>query len=356
MKKKIVSIIAVFTSATLINYSTSGIIFAAESIESDSYDTFVAEEMHDNTGIIDEDVERDLNYRGVFDSDIRDFDTETVEKLNSGEEYSVSVSYYEESNDGLQEMSEDDVEDYFEEIYEEGFEDELHKGETIELSKDKAEEKSFLQKIGLEEKVYAQVCEPKEADTSKLKFTLLAFQSTSDKRNIYVSAVTEWISAPKYTMTDYMNIAARGKDTVFNQNERHAASYQYQIYSYGGSVNPQPINRSDTKPMRVYGDGFYTWVNLCDDTNANKFRSHKIFLNGYFFVNNNKTDGVVNIIMSYMHQIKKLDSNVNVNVSISADGTISMGLSSGNKVVDYYQEISAAPTLTFNYKVVPTYK
>lgn len=356
MKKKIVSIIAIFTSATLLNYSTSGIIFAAESIESDSYDTFIAEEVNDNTGIIDEDVERDLNYRGVFDSDIRDFDSETVEKLNSGEEYSVSVSYYEESNDGLQEMSEDDIEDYFEEIYEEGLEEEFHRGETIELGKDKVEEKSFLQKIGLEENVYAQAGKTMKGETSKLRFVMLAFQSTSDKRNIYVSALAEWKSTPKYTLTDYMSIGVNGKDTVFNKNERYDASYQYEIYSYGGTVNPQPIRRTDKKPMGFDSNGFYTWVNLCDDTSANKFRSHKIFLNGYFFVNNNRTDGVVNIIMNYMHQIKKLDSSINISVSMNSQGYASIGLSSGNKVVDYYQNISAAPKMSFDYKVFPTYK
>ena len=57
MKKKIVSLVAMVTATTLLNYYTGANIYASDDnyVES-SYEQFLLEEAEESTGILDEDV------------------------------------------------------------------------------------------------------------------------------------------------------------------------------------------------------------------------------------------------------------------------------------------------------------
>ena len=70
-------------------------------VKGDGLQKFIKEEKETNTGLIDKKIENNLNDLGVFDSEIEQFDDETLSLLNCGYDYHVDVVYYDETDDGL---------------------------------------------------------------------------------------------------------------------------------------------------------------------------------------------------------------------------------------------------------------
>ncbi len=50
-----------------------------------------------NTGVLNKDVEKNLNSIGIFDSEIEDMDDRLLNSLNKCDEYSIAVTYSEEN-------------------------------------------------------------------------------------------------------------------------------------------------------------------------------------------------------------------------------------------------------------------
>lgn len=356
MRKRILSVIAIYTTISFVGFMFPQIAVAdIDGDKAGDYELFLQEEADVSTGILEDDIERQLNLQGVFDSDIRDMDEDTIEELSNGEEFKVEVQYFEETDDDMEIVSEEEVEEYFEEVYNEGQSKKLHRGESINISKKNKRTKTILQRIGLEEEVFA-LTKPETSASGMLRTVLVVYQSAIDKKTIHTCALAEWLSEPKYRLNDYLCISSYGKDTVFNKNMEYVATYQYDLYCIGGSVKPQIYTRQDSKDIMFCPNGFYTYVNLCDDAPGYYVKNNKIFLKGYFSVNDYNRDGDIFVYVRYAHQQKKLKSNVSVNVSINSAGTISFGLSSGANIATYYNIISKVPSLTFPYKVNPVYK
>lgn len=348
--------ITIYTAIAFVNFMFPTFTNAdANRSEMGSYELFLSEEAEEYTGVIDKGVEKELNMKGVFDSDIRTFDDATIQNLNSGEQFTVEVQYFEEVDDEIKQLPKDEVEDYFREVYSEGKDKKLHKGESISVKEKEKKEKSIFEKIGLEEEVLADT-KKTLSESGMLRTVLIAYQSTIDKKNIHTCAVAEWLSEPKHRLNDYLCISCHGKDSIFDDKKAFGATYQYDLYFHTGSTSPQVFTNKDTKSVEYISNGFYTFVNLCDDAASYYVKNHKIFLNGYFYVNDYDRDGKIFIYVKYAHQQKKLQSNISVNVNISPTGGISFGLSSGTDITSYYNIISKVPSLTLDYCVNPVYK
>lgn len=354
MKKKIVSIVALYTTIAFVNAAFPNLTKADMKLEAGSYEQFLYEESEEYTGLVDKEIENELNMQGVLDRDIESFSSETIEKLNAGEDYVVSVQYFEEEDNEIQKMSQYDVEEFFDEVYEERKEEKFHRGESFELEKQE-EEHSLMETLGLEEKVFAAT-ESKTSSSGKLHTVLLAFQTLDDHRYMYTDATAEWIIEPNYTMNDYLCISVGGKDSVFDMNMPYFASYKYKLYCTGGSTQTQIFDRTDAKELHFLTNGIYTCVNLCDDSPTYTVKNHILCVGGFIYVNNNTTDGVINIYLKYAHQQKKLNDKVSVSVSVNTRGDISFGLSSGSDFGTYYNVISKVPSMSYNYRVHPTCK
>lgn len=97
-----------------------------------------------NTGVLNKDVEKNLNSIGIFDSEIEDMDDRLLNSLNKCDEYSIAVTYYEENSDGVWvDMDSSDIDDYIEEYSEELLE--MDSRETFNLFSIGA--KKHLQKL-----------------------------------------------------------------------------------------------------------------------------------------------------------------------------------------------------------------
>ncbi|MGN9017928.1 hypothetical protein ACTNBM_02875 [Lachnospiraceae bacterium HCP1S3_C3] len=346
MKKKIVSLVAMVTATTLLNYYTGANIYASDDnyVES-SYEQFLLEEAEESTGILDEDVEYELNMQGVFDREIEAFDEETINRLNDGAEYSVAVGYYEEDVNVITEMSDKDIEEYYDEIYEQNLQEDLREGNSIELENKVDNDKSIMEKLGLVNTVYA---EKSTTETNKLKFTLITTQSCN-KTSIYVAGSAEWLKDPDNTLNDYLSISATGLDTIFDDKQNYGACYRYEIYNYGGSVKPVKYSRADVKPIKVNNNGISTCVNLCDNTPVDTYKNHKIYIGGHFYVNNRRSEGVIGVKLGYIHQEKKHDGNISINATINSQGKLGISASNSLKVSDYYHNISTVPSMSFHF-------
>lgn len=185
-------------------------------VKGDGLQKFIKEEKETNTGLIDKKIENNLNDLGVFDSEIEQFDDETLSLLNCGYDYHVDVVYYDETDDGLKKMSDNEVENYFNVIYADGRQDELHDGKVLEKVKEN-KKNSILEKLGLEETAYAE--SSIGGNTGKIKFVLVAIQTSSTE--VSIRAMAEWKENPKYRGNDYIGTYIQDDDVYFEDGEKN---------------------------------------------------------------------------------------------------------------------------------------
>lgn len=350
MRKLLKTLVAIVTVTVL---SVSQIYAGTPIVENgdivmENYDSFIQEEMDDNSTDLDKNLEQELNSQGILDSQIESWSDETIEKINESDDVSVEVMYFNEEDDGeLSELSDEEVEKFFEKVYDENLDSDLHEGKMIELIDDENEgediqekNKTLLEMLGLEETVYG-ANEPIDttvvSSSGVLKCDIIVTKDQGRAHALWVVADATWLSQPKYTLTDYMSISAQGLDTQVDNKTETGATYTYtrnavqpggRLVKYQTSVDKKPTHRGEY--------GFYTYVNLCDDIPGVVFRNHNITMNGDFYINNWKNSaGQINFKFEYMHQQKKLQKDDSVVASVGTTG-LNLSLSSKKSIVKYY--------------------
>ncbi len=322
-----------------------------EEVVMENYDTFIQEEISDNTTELDEEVEAELNSKGILDSQIDSWNDDTIEKINESDDVSVEVMYFTEGEDGeLSELSDEEVEEFYEKVYEENLESELHDGEYVEFEDDEQDEeeqteynKSLLGMLGLEETVYGaneNVNTTVKSASGMLKCDIVIAKDKGRAHALWVMADATWLSQPKYTLTDYMSISVQGLDTHVDNKENPAAYYTYtrnaiqpggRLVKYKTSVDKKPAIRGEY--------GFYTYVNLSDDVPGEAYREHNVTMMSDFYINNwTAKDGQINFQFEYSHQQKKLKKDDSVIASVGMAG-LNLSLSSKLSIVKYYHKM-----------------
>lgn len=348
MKKQIKKVVAVVLSVFLGIYSNvwnayGDIYVNNNQVSEGSLEKFIEEEKETNTGLIDEEVENDLNDLGVFDSEIEQFDDETLRLLNEGHDYFVNVMYYEETDDGLEKLTDNEVEEYFEEIYEEGKEDDMHEGIVIEETETE-DNKSIFEALGLVENVYAKT---RTDETNKIKFVLTGVQTS--KQEIYISAQAQWKENPTFRGSDYIGVYAHGKDSVYEAcKARYAsANYSYNMKATGGSVKADTTRLLESAKVitNSTSNAIGAHIYLKGDTPGRIFSSHVVTIGGYFFVNDYDKKGVIDVGMQYVHQKKKVDGTINAGLSVNAGGQIVPSVLITGKKEDYFHFVETAAAL-----------
>lgn len=362
MRKPLKTLVAIVTVTAL---SVSQTYAGTPTIEDgdivmESYDTFIQEEMDDNSTDLDNDLEQELNSQGILDSQIESWSDETIEKINESDDVSVEVMYFNEEDDGeLSELSDEEVEKFFEKVYDENLDSDLHDGQYVEFEDDREEiiddNNSVLAMFGLEETVYGaddSMNGTVKSSSGMLKCDIVVVKDKGKKNYIDVFQESTWLSQPKYTMTDYMGVTSYGLDTFMDYNCCHYADYTFTENSVqpGGRL-VQFNEKTHSKPVVDDDCGVCTYVNLCDDIPGIAYRNHTILLYGEFHVNNyNTTDGRINFKFRYYHQQKKLSNNISVTPAITTSG-LSLSLSNGISVDKYYHRmINKTYTYCFSCK------
>ncbi len=322
-----------------------------EEVVMENYDTFIQEEISDNTTELDEDVEAELNSKGVLDNQIESWSEDTIEKINESDDVSVEVMYFNEEEDGeLSELSDEEVEEFYEKVYEENLESDLHDGIYVELEGEEEDEeeqaednKSLFGMLGLEETVYG-ANEPIDTTVTSasgvLKCDIIVAKDQGRAHALWVVSDAVWLSQPKYTLTDYMSISAQGLDTHVDNKNELGATYTFtknaiqpggRLVKFETTVHSKPTVRGEY--------GFYTYVNLCDDIPGVAYRNHNITMNGDFYINNWKSkDGQINFKFEYSHQQKKLKKDDSVIATVGLTG-LNLSLSSKLSIVKYYHKM-----------------
>lgn len=181
-----------------------------------------------NTGVLNKDVEKNLNSIGIFDSEIEDMDDRLLNSLNKCDEYSIAVTYSEENSDGVWvDMDSSDIDDYIEEEYSE---------ELLEMD---SREKFNLFSIGAK-KASAKTVESgwKVSNSKKVK-QYLVMTDYAGTKDVRVAYTVQWIKEPVNRDKDVIGITLNNMSPC---TSTWGGSYSYRIHDiYTGIINSGKI-------------------------------------------------------------------------------------------------------------------
>lgn len=338
--------------SSLIVYSSGMISFADNNVNEYDMTDVLINEIKEDTGILEEDVEKELNEDGVMDCDIENFDENTIDKINTGKSR-VEVSYYyvNDSNENgvvtqndIYKLSDDQVDELVNEIYKSGEIEKFQSGEVVELNGNTdSNDKMSDGAMGLCINAFAG----SDTDThlSKSGYLRQTITVTDAGKDYYgnpvcaVAYTSTWVKMPKNTKTDVIYLRTDGATT-----RDYTAKY---IVSY--VVNGTKLTGEDIKDLKNDvkrdTDCMGVDVDLYDDGNGVTYTKHQIYLTENVIVNNPRKGGFIQAYGKYYHQETK--KAIKPSWSISKGG-IGVGFSYDH--MSKMHEIGPQAALIFNYK------
>lgn len=297
-----------------------------------------------STNLVCDNVEKELNSLGVFDNDIEELDDQTLENLNEGNDFSVSIIYADEQKDGtLSEMSMDEVDDLIAEEY------------SKELAS--APKTGFWDWFQLEPAIASAKSASSTLLTSssgKVKQILVISQNVTGG-NVHVDYKVKWVEEPYYRDTDVIGISLLNMSPI---TSTWGGSYTYTIRDFmltNGKIYKTPGSKSLKKEDTVSNtNGMATKVNLyssrskLDAVNASGSVIEKIIdevIHIYFDCKIMGGNGNGSASGEYQHAKGKYVASPSI--SISGSG-ISVGISTS--YAKYYSKVTNNPTVTFQFK------
>lgn len=223
----------------------------------------ISENVENNTGILNEDVEAGLNNAGILDSEIENFTDEEVANLEEAKEICVVSGYYEldEVSDECMRLDDSEIEDYYREYYNDNYS--VDKEENESPTENSDNKMNFVEKAlklaGLiPETVYAKKYSDGDTRTTsggKFKHTvyLCDKESIDGRRTAFFSYTMEWLEIPKYNKQDYFGIEICGSVVKPGQNP-FGLSYELKCkkdtYIYEGGKSRKVLSGANiTKKM-----------------------------------------------------------------------------------------------------------
>ena len=310
---------------------------------------FLEVEAENNTDILDENIESELNDKGIFDEEIKQFDDNIVDLLNEGYEYNTYVTYYElsENDNNFEDghaLDDRQVDEIIEEICSDEIKEDIEKNESIG--------DTFSEALGLSFTSYASQ-DIKLSKSGAVKQTLTIVNASKNRngsKRVFVSYIVTWLKAPLYTHTDVFGIAIKNATPVYDTIKcKYAYTQNIQNITPDGSsifseerITEDIIGRTKRNSYGVAAD-----VNLATDryigSTSIRFYNHVMTLSFYCTIDNEKDIKYVVPVGEYYHQKKT--------IGISPSYTItdkSIGISAS--VESYMELIKPNTSLTFYYK------
>lgn len=296
------------------------------------------------TNLVCDNVEKELNSFGVFDSDIEELDAQTLDNLNARSDFSVSIIYADKQQDGiLREMNMDEVDEFIEEKYSEelasasntGFLDWFQVGPAIASAKSVSS--TLL-----------------TSSSGKMKQILVISQNVTGG-NVHVDYKVKWVEEPYHRDTDVIGISLLNMSPI---TSTWGGSYTYTIRDFmmtNGKIYKTPGSKTLKKEDTVSNTyGIATKVNLYS------FRSKSNAVNASGSVKETIIDEVIHIYFyckiiggngngtasgEYQHAKGKYVASPSISIS---DSGISVGVSTS--YAKYYSKVTNNPTVIFKYK------
>lgn len=154
----------------------------------------LVDDVKKDTKILDNNLEKALNYAGVSDDDIFNLSNKELEQIEEADRINVKVEYFSENSKQLEKMSDKEVSDYYEEKYEE---------ESQELN-----QTSILDKLLGSQEVKAESdIDAYRTSGGKFKHTIYEItKRINGEKSIYFIYSATWLETPKYRGYDYYKI------------------------------------------------------------------------------------------------------------------------------------------------------
>lgn len=314
----------------------------------------------EDTGILDEGVERQLNAIGVFDSEIAGFDEETIEGLNAGQEYSVSISYATEEDDGEMEgMNQDDIDEVIEEEYTE---------EVEAVERDLSY--NVLSALDSPATALAKVKSSpiRVSESGAMKQVVVCVQMDK-KAGIWVTYTATWLKEPVYRDTDVFGVSLDNATPITSTwTGEYTYTVQDKYIDYKGKHGSRQISYAKKLTCPIFAPkgvaksvDLYSSRSELDVINASSslniypytpytyFKEHiineSLTMNFQCTIDDRKTRSTIVAAGHYKHSKKK--NVVSPSISIATDG-LSVGFSVSDDA--YFQEITNNAMLTFYFK------
>lgn len=193
--------------------------------ENSTLEYYLNEEIKNNTGILGEEVEKELNRQGIFDSELELFSGKEINEIEQAEDIQVISEYLEvvENNDETEER-------------------EMNDEEIDELIMDTfySEEKSSVieyigKKVGLiPQDVYGVSIDAKSTSYVKRSFVIFQYKGI-----ISVTGINYWLKMPENRYTDIVKYSWSGAQQYINKSYKCVSKTQYTFdehYEYDGNV------------------------------------------------------------------------------------------------------------------------
>lgn len=299
-----------------------------ENNESIIVDKLIEENLEVDTGIINEENEKELNRKGVLDDEIEEYSDEVLDML-SNECYSIEVKVnyytYDENNEFI-DCTKEEIEEYY---IETGMVDEADKVGVLGKKQISAKAKS----LG-------------DTDTSNsgmFRETLCLMQ-TKKGDNVYVTYNGTWLKTPQNRGCDIVGIAVDNltpiKNTIickyYYALSQYSAAYSNGVREISGSRN---LNFDNGATYVITKFNFYT-SNAQDNMAAagnvyNSYKTNRVYI---FFRASRKFDSqkYCGVYSDYFHE--KTEVNITPSLVVGGEG---LSFSIAPSIHKYYQHMTS---------------
>lgn len=193
--------------------------------ENSTLEYYLNEEIKNNTGILGEEVEKELNRQGIFDSELELFSDKEINEIEQAEDIQVISEYLEvvENNDETEER-------------------EMNDEEIDELIMDtfySEEKSSVIEDIGKKVGLIPQDVYGVSIDANSTSYVKRSFVIFQYKGIISVTGINYWLKMPENRYTDIVKYSWSGAQQYINKSYKCVSKTQYTFdehYEYDGNV------------------------------------------------------------------------------------------------------------------------
>ena len=193
--------------------------------ENSTLEYYLNEEIKNNTGILGEEVEKELNRQGIFDSELELFSDKEINEIEQAEDIQVISEYLEvvENNDETEER-------------------EMNNEEIDELIMDtfySEEKSSVIEDIGKKVGLIPQDVYGVSIDANSTSYVKRSFVIFQYKGIISVTGINYWLKMPENRYTDIVKYSWSGAQQYINKSYKCVSKTQYTVdehYEYDGNV------------------------------------------------------------------------------------------------------------------------
>ena len=245
----------------------------------------VDEELKEDTGLLEPEIEEVLNEQGVFDNEIGQYSEEYIDALNEAEpeDIEVQAQYYQiEDTEELEGMpvseeelipaSEEEVNEYLaEEYYEEDIEEETDSSSVVG---------QILENIGIKPIEVKAETQSKGGQSDKknktmLKKTIICTRDKSKDRKgkqyIYVHAIFKWDKMPKYRELDTIAMTWDNSYYDYEYEKKTSVSHFWTKHQYDYRTD---VSNGKTVNNSIKGKS----VNMKENANYNILKNNQYYL------------------------------------------------------------------------------